>query len=114
MPKSFAEFVLNLLKINPDLKCYSINGKMRDAILDKLHNFKVRVTGTFPDGEVVMSGGVDLREVNPKTMESKIVPHIYFCGEVMDIDGFCGGFNLQNCWSTGYLAAKGIMLSRAL
>ena len=109
IPKSFAEFVLTELKINPDTKSHAIDGKTRDKILNKLQNFEVNVTGTFPDGEVVTAGGVDLNEINSKNMQSKLVPHIYFCGEVMDIDGFCGGFNLQNCWSTGYLAAQGII-----
>lgn len=109
VPKSFTDYVLSSLKINPETKCHRIDGKTRDKILDKLHNFEVTVTGTFPDGEVVTAGGVDLKEINSKNMESKIVPHIYFCGEVLDIDGFCGGFNLQNCWSTGYVAAQGVI-----
>ena len=109
IPKSFAEFVLTELKINPDTKSHAIDGKTRDKIFNKLQNFEVNVTGTFPDGEVVTAGGVDLNEINSKNMQSKLVPHVYFCGEVMDIDGFCGGFNLQNCWSTGYLAAQGIL-----
>ena len=109
IPKSFAEFVLTELKINPDTKSHAIDGKTRDKILNKLQNFEVNVTGTFPDGEVVTAGGVDLNEINSKNMQSKLVPHVYFCGEVMDIDGFCGGFNLQNCWSTGYLTAQGII-----
>lgn len=107
--KSFAEFVLTELKINPDTKSHMIDGKTRDKILTKLQNFEICVIGTFPDGEVVTAGGVDLKEINQKDMQSKLVPRIYFCGEVMDIDGFCGGFNLQNCWSTGYLAAQGII-----
>ena len=57
---------------------------------------------------VITSGGVDVSEINPKTMESKLVKNIYFCGEIMDIDGFCGGFNLQNCWSTAFCAAEAI------
>lgn len=109
VPKSFAEFVLIELKINPDTKSHMIDGKTRDKILTKLQNFEICVIGTFPDGEVVTAGGVDLKEINQKDMQSKLVPRIYFCGEVMDIDGFCGGFNLQNCWSTGYLAAQGII-----
>lgn len=109
VPKSFAEFVLQNLKIDKETKCHAIDGKTRDKILDKLQNFEITITGTFPDGEVVTAGGVDLKEINPKNLESKIVPHVYFCGEVMDIDGFCGGFNLQNCWSTGYLSAQGII-----
>lgn len=108
VPKSFAEFVLKKININPDEKCHRINGKMRDKILDEFQNFKITAVGTVTDGEVVTSGGVDLSEINPKTMESKIIPRIYFCGEVMNIDGFCGGFNLQNCWSTGFIAAMSI------
>ena len=109
IPKSFVEYVLQVLKINKETKCHAIDGKTRGRILDKLKNFEITVIGTFPDGEVVTAGGVDLKEINPKNLESKIVPHVYFCGEVMDIDGFCGGFNLQNCWSTGYLSAQGII-----
>ncbi len=105
VPRSFAEFILK----NPDEKCHKINGKTRDEILKKLHNFEITVKSASKDGEVVTCGGVDLKEINPKTMESKLVRGVYFCGEVMDIDGFCGGFNLQNCWSTAYIAAQGIM-----
>lgn len=108
VPKSFSEFCLCKLNINPDEKCHSIDGKTRGKILNKLQNFEVTVIGTSPDSEVVTAGGVDLKEINPKNMESKLVPKIYFCGEVMDIDGFCGGFNLQNCWSTGFAAAQGL------
>lgn len=108
LPKSFGEFVLKDLNIDPDEKCHRINGKTRDKILDRLRNFTVNVVGTVPDGEVVTAGGVDLKEVNPKTMESRLVKGVYFCGEVLDIDGFCGGFNLQSCWSTGSIAAEAI------
>lgn len=109
VPKSLAEFILNSLKVNIEEKCHKINGDVRDKILEKLRGFEVTVTGTVPDGEVVTSGGVDLKEINPKTMESKLVSGIYFCGEVMDIDGFCGGFNLQNCWSTAFIAAQAVL-----
>ncbi len=112
LPKSFAEFILGNLSINPDEKCHRINGTLRDKIIDKLRNFELTALGTRPDGEVVTSGGVDLKEVDSKTMESKLVSGLFFCGEVLDIDGFCGGFNLQNCWSTGYVAAQGIMQSQ--
>lgn len=108
VPKSFGEFVLNSLKIPADTKCHAIDGKTRNKISDKLQNFEITVAGTVPDGEVVTSGGVDLKEVNPKTLESKLCKNIYFCGEVLDIDGFCGGFNLQNCWSTGFVCAESI------
>lgn len=108
VPKSFAEFVLNRIKINPEEKCHRIDGKTRNKIISALQNFEITAIGTVPDGEVVTSGGVDLKEINPKTMESKIVSGVYFCGEVIDVDGFCGGFNLQNCWSTGFAVSEAI------
>ena len=109
VPKSLSEFVLKSLGISIDLKCHAIDGKIRDRILEKLQNFEITVIGTVPDGEVVTSGGVDLNEINPKTLESKLHKNIYFCGEVLNIDGFCGGFNLQNCWSTGFVSAQNIL-----
>ncbi len=111
VPKSFAEFALKRCGVNPDEKCHLIDGKTRDRILMNLQNFEITALGAVKDGEVVTAGGVDLKEINPKTMESKIVSGVYFCGEVLDIDGFCGGFNLQNCWSTAFVAAQGIMQS---
>ena len=109
IPKSFAEFLLTELQINPQTPCHKINGQTRDKIINKLANFEVTINAKMPDGEVVTAGGVDLKEVNPKTMEAKNFPGLYFCGEVLDIDGFCGGFNLQNCWSTGYVAAQAVI-----
>lgn len=109
VPKSFAKHILSKINIDEDLKASQINGKLRDEILEYLQIYKIEVTAPVKDGEVVTSGGVNLNEVNAKTMESKIIKNLYFCGEVLDIDGFCGGFNLQNCWSTGYIAANGII-----
>lgn len=108
VPKSLAEYVLNALKIKLDEKCCNINGKTRDLILKTLKSFEFNVILPAKDGEVVTSGGVSLDEINPKTMESKLVKGLYFCGEVIDVDGFCGGFNLQNCWSTGFIAGNSL------
>lgn len=109
IPKALASWILNILNIFPETPCHQINGKKRDQILDKLKNFEITVTGKVPDGEVVTCGGVDLNGVNAKTLESKQYKGLYFCGEVLDIDGFCGGFNLQNCWSTGYIVSQSII-----
>lgn len=109
VPKSFAQYLLESVNIEPELPCHKINGSMRDLIYKKLTDFEITVSGKVPDGEVVTCGGVDLNEINPKTMESKKYKGLYFCGEVLDIDGFCGGYNLQNCWSTGFVCADTII-----
>lgn len=109
IPKALATWILDNLNINIETPCHKIDGKTRDRILNRLTNFEITVTGKVPDGEVVTCGGVDLKEVNGKTLESKQHQGLYFCGEVLDIDGFCGGFNLQNCWSTGYIVAQSII-----
>lgn len=111
VPKSFANWLLNNLNIQEDTPCHKINGKMRNSILNKLTNFEITIIGNVPDGEVVTCGGINLKEINPTSMESRKNEGLYFCGEVMDVDGFCGGFNLQNCWSTGFVAAKSIINS---
>ena len=109
VPRSFAEFILSDTGVAADEKCHHIDGKTRDRILNRLQNFTVTVTGTADGGEVVTAGGVLLDEVNSRTMESKLVKGVYFAGEVLDIDGFCGGFNLQNCWSDAFVAAQSII-----
>ena len=108
VPKSFAEFVLEDLNIEKDTPCHKITAKIRDKIYNKLTAFEVTVISKVPDGEVVTCGGIDLKEINSKTMESQKYPNLYFCGEVLDIDGFCGGFNLQNCWSTAFVVAQSV------
>lgn len=110
VPKSLAQYVLK--DIDEDEKCHKINGKQRDSILKHLRTFEVTVVSTAKEGEVVTCGGVSLDEINPKTMQSKIEDNLYFCGEVIDVDGFCGGFNLQNCWSTAFIAAESIKKDR--
>lgn len=102
-------FVKYLLGDFAGIKAHKVNGKIRDEILKKIHNFEVMVTGTNKGEETVTAGGIDLNEINPKTMECKKYPHLYFIGEILDIDGFCGGFNLQNAWSTAYVAAESIL-----
>lgn len=110
-PKKVVALILNRANIDFDTKCHKINSIQRDSILDIMHNFAVKIVGVRKDGEVVTAGGVCLDNVNSKTMESKNVSGLYFVGEVLDIDGFCGGFNLQNCWSTAYVAANAILNS---
>lgn len=69
--------------------------------------YSIQGKGSFKD-EFVTCGGIDLKNVNFKTMESRICPSLYFAGEILDIDGVTGGFNFQSAWTTGWLAAQGI------
>ena len=92
-----------------DIKAHKIDGKTRDFILNKLHNLELTVIGTNKGEETVTAGGIDLAEINPKTMELKKYSKVYCIGEALDIDGFCGGYNLQNAWSTAFVAKEGII-----
>ena len=84
---------------------HQITREERQRMVDLLKNFRFTITKARPIEEaIVTAGGVSVKEVSPKTMESKIVPGLYFTGEVLDIDGMTGGFNLQAAFSTGYLA----------
>jgi hypothetical protein len=69
--------------------------------------FNIKGKTTFKE-EFVTCGGINLSEIDPHTMQSKLVPNLYFGGELLDIDGITGGFNFQNAWTSGYLAAKNI------
>ena len=107
-PLKLANYILDSLNIDNTLKSHKINGIQRDDILNRIHNFTLTIKDINKDGEVVTAGGVNLNEIDSKTMESKKIKNLYFIGEVIDVDGFCGGFNLQNCWSTAFVAANAI------
>jgi len=104
-PNRFAEYISGEFSSK---KACDVNGKIRDLMLNRIHNFELEITGTDKGEETVTSGGYDLNEIDSKTMESKLYPKLYIIGEALDIDGFCGGFNLQNAWSTAFVAAKAI------
>ena len=108
IPRGLAEKILLKNKINPKTKSGQLKKEDRKKIVKNFTEFKMNVTAVKNGEEIVTAGGVDLNEVNPKTMESKIIKNLYFCGEVLDIDGLTGGFNLQNCWSTGYICATAL------
>lgn len=108
VPKSMSEYILKRLSIESTIKCHEVNAKMRDDILNILKGFEINIISPAKDGEIVMSGGVCLNEINSKNMQSKLLDGLYFCGEVIDVDGLCGGFNLQNCWSTAYVAGNSL------
>ena len=86
-----------------------MNKKQLNTLAEQLTNGEFQVNGksTFKE-EFVTAGGIDLKEVNFKTMESKILPNLYFAGEILNIDAITGGFNFQNAWTGGFIVANAI------
>ena len=108
LPKSLIDALLEESSLDTDKKASQITKEDRKKILKILTETELTVVSPETEGEIVTAGGISLKEINPKTMESKLVSGLYFCGEVMDIDGLTGGFNLQACWSTAYIAGMSI------
>lgn len=101
--------LIKLSGIDPDTKVNSITHEQRMKLLRLFKAFPVSISGTRPIAEaIITAGGVSTKEINPRTMESKIVSGLYFAGEVMDLDAYTGGYNLQIAWSTGYVAGNSI------
>jgi len=94
-------------EINPDTIWANLSKKQLNKLVQELSqgNYLIKGKGVFKD-EFVTCGGVNLKEINFKTMESKICPNLYFAGEILDIDGITGGFNFQNAWTTGWIAGQ--------
>lgn len=109
LPVSVIPEVLRRSKIQPDKKVCTVTKAERAALLTTVKNFDMIVTSLRDFSEaIITSGGVNVAEINPKTMESKLVKGLYFCGEVLDVDALTGGFNLQIAFSTGFAAGNSI------
>lgn len=109
LPAAIIEETLKRSGIEGNLRTNSVTREQRARLLTTVKNFDMLVSSLRDFSEaIVTSGGVDVNEINPKTMESKFVRGLYFCGEVLDVDGFTGGFNLQIAFSTGYAAGNSI------
>lgn len=107
LPSKLIPVILNRWGIDKTIRCNSITKEQRKALTEILKNLDFEITGTRPiDEAIVTRGGVKVSEVNPRTMESKLIKGLYFCGEVLDVDAYTGGFNLQIAFSTGYLAGQ--------
>jgi len=106
--KNLWKYFLDCFDIKKSLK--DISNKSFLSLIDKLKNdsYNIDGRGAFGD-EFVTCGGVNLKEIDFKTMESKLIKNLYFAGEILDIDGITGGFNLQSCWTTAYIAAQSII-----
>lgn len=104
-PAKMIPVMLELSGIDPEKKVNEITKEERRYFIGLIKAFPVTLCGLRDFNEAIITkGGVKVKEVNPSTMESKLVPHLYFCGEVLDLDAMTGGYNLQIAWSTGYLA----------
>ena len=106
IPQKITSYILK--DMDEKTKAHKISGAIRDSILNKIHNFEITIFSTDKGEETVTAGGIDLDEINPKTMELKNIPNCYCIGEVLNIDGLCGGFNLQNAWSTAFVCASAL------
>lgn len=105
LPQSMIAPVCDMAFLDEEKFINQISREERRRLLHTLKNFTIPVTGTRPLAEaIVTAGGVSVKEINPKTMESKLIKGLYFAGEVMDVDGYTGGFNLQAAFSSGYAA----------
>ncbi len=107
LPRSMIPVVLRRLGVDPQMQANSFSKQQRRALVELLKAFSVTITGKRPVAEaIITSGGVKVSEIDPKTMQSKIVPGLYFAGEIIDCDAYTGGFNLQIAWSTAYVAGS--------
>jgi predicted Rossmann fold flavoprotein len=110
LPSKLIPVFIDELKIEGNKECNQVNAKERRKIMLLMKNFRFEVTGfrSFKEA-IITAGGIDLQEIDSKTMGSKKVNNLYFAGEVLDLDADTGGFNLQIAFSTGWLAADSAM-----
>lgn len=105
MPAKMIPVVIRLSGIDPDKKVNEVSREERQHLVQLLKRLPLTINGVRGWNEAIITkGGVSVKDINPSTMESKKVSHLFFCGEVLDLDALTGGYNLQIAWSTGYLA----------
>lgn len=106
-PSRLTRVMIKEAGLDPEIPIHEVTAAMREAIVRVTKNWCFNITGCGDFNEAVITrGGISLKEINPKTMGSKLVEGLYFAGEIMDLDAATGGFNLQIAWSTGYLAGE--------
>ena len=109
LPKKMIEPIIEISKINPDKQVNTISKKERETLGKLIKNFELILSGFRPiEDAIITSGGINIKEINPKTMESKKISGLYFAGEIIDVDAYTGGFNLQIAYSTGFVSGRNI------
>lgn len=107
MPKALIPVIIKIVGLEPHKEACNITKEERQELAKMLKALPLTITKKRPVEEaIITSGGVKVSEINPSTMESKLVKGLYFAGEVIDVDAYTGGFNLQIAYSTGYLAGE--------
>jgi len=107
LPQKLIPVIIQLSNINPEIQVNSITKLERKKIAKLLKGFEMTIKKYRPIEEaIITSGGINIKEINPKTMESKLIKGLYFAGEIIDVDAYTGGFNLQIAYSTGFVAGK--------
>ena len=105
LPKKIINPIINLSNINENKKVNEITKEERKILVNLIKSLEINIDGFRPVEEaIVTAGGISIKEINPKTMESKLIKGLYFAGEIIDVDAYTGGFNLQIAYSTGYTA----------
>jgi len=109
LPQRLWEYHLQQCAINPSIRWADLPAKQQNQLAKQLcaQQFHVKGKSTFKE-EFVTAGGIKLNEIDANTMQSKIIPHLFFAGEILDVDGITGGFNFQHAWTSGWIAAKEI------
>ncbi|MES2850994.1 MAG: NAD(P)/FAD-dependent oxidoreductase [Bacteroidota bacterium] len=109
LPQRLWQYLLKQSDINEDIRCADLPAKEQNKLIKNIctQEFTVKGKTTFKE-EFVTAGGINLNEIDYNTMQSKLVPNLFFTGEVINVDGVTGGFNFQNAWTTGWIAAKAI------
>ena len=105
LPQKMLPVIIEQSKIEPEKRVNEVTKEERKRLITLLKNFEITIKGFRPVEEaIITSGGINIKEINPKTMESKLIKGLYFAGEIIDVDAYTGGFNLQIAYSTGYTA----------
>lgn len=109
LPQKLIPVIIKLTQIDPLKKVNSISKDERHILVNLIQNLTVKIVGTRPiDEAIITSGGIDVKEIEPSTMKSRIIDNLYFAGEIIDVDALTGGFNIQIALSTGFLAGSSI------
>lgn len=108
VPESYINAIIDEHKIDGNKQTAQIKKQEKEILINSLLALRLHAKSRLKDSEIVTAGGIDLKEIDSKTMQSKLVDGLYFAGEILNIDAYTGGFNLQNCWSTAFIVAQAL------